>query len=252
MLQRFLNFILLMSFTIYPALASSAEEVIEKKTIRLVTSDWPPYASPNLPYNGSHGELLTEAFERAGYQVTIDFLPWKHVVDSVKMGKHDAAFSAFYSKKRDQNLILSRPIGYSEIVLFQNTGSNNNYNKLANLKGFTIGVVDGYVNSNEFDDADFLNKKAFINDQVLLKNLLSKKIDFAVMDKLTAQHLMKTVYPSHSSTIQVLRPKLGRKHLYVMFTKNNSKLSKVITEFNTEIEQMLKDGSHARIVNQYN
>jgi len=221
-------------------------------TVKLVTTEWRPYTGQKMFHYGMIGELVIEAFKRAGYAVKIEFRPWVVVLDDVKKGRFDAAFPAYYTEERDKQFILSEPFASSELVLFKNRSTNISYKNLESLRGFKIGVVAGYANSKEFDDAEYLMKRAFPDDRVLLKQLLANKVDLAAMDKLTALHLLHTGYSSHLASIKILHPKLDSKKLYLLFSKHSGLPPQAISSFNLAIQQMKKDGSHDLIVNRYN
>ncbi len=58
--------------------------VASEKTVSLAVLNWEPYVSENLETFGFGSQILTAAFNRAGYKVTFNFMPWVRVSISVE------------------------------------------------------------------------------------------------------------------------------------------------------------------------
>ncbi len=96
--MRFFSFhflALLAALVIATPVAFSSERII-----RLATLDWQPYVAQQLENYGFTSEIVTTAFNRAGYHVQISFMPWIRVLAEVERGTYDAMYPAYFSQER--------------------------------------------------------------------------------------------------------------------------------------------------------
>jgi polar amino acid transport system substrate-binding protein len=49
---------------------------VHAREITMRTLNWEPYDGEELPRQGFFTELVGTAFERAGHQVKVEFMPW--------------------------------------------------------------------------------------------------------------------------------------------------------------------------------
>ena len=74
----------------------------QDKKVTLATDPWPPYYGPDLENQGYFTEISRAAFQRAGYQLVVEFVPWKRALKMAKTGKYDGVLGAFYNDERTQ------------------------------------------------------------------------------------------------------------------------------------------------------
>lgn len=219
-----------------PCIASS-------ETLRVATLDWEPYVGQSLKNKGFNAEIVTEAFKRAGYQVKIDFMSWDKAIEEAKKGNYDAVFPEYYSKERAQDFVYSYFFSNSLLVFYKKASSNITYKTLRDLAPYKIGVVKGYINTDEFDNATYLTKVESDSDEENLHKLLKGEVDLIVIDKLVAQHLIKTKIPEASGKIKDIEPPLTIHNLFVIFPKKIPASGKRASDFNKAFESMEKDGT---------
>jgi len=246
MVFLFRSIIIIVSLVIFQSNAFSSDRII-----RLATLDWSPYVEEKLENYGFTSEIVSEVFRKAGYQVKIYFMPWARVMAEVKAGEYDAMYPAYYSEKRSRIYALSRPISEGPLVLCKRSDENIQYKTLMDLKPYKIGVVRGYVNTLEFDSAEYLTKKIVNNDKQNLLKLLAGRIDLAVIDKYTAKQIIKTDIPYAGGKLDFLEPPLENKGLYVGFSKEIKGYPKILEDFNQALDEMVKKGLINKIVKKH-
>jgi len=216
--------------------------------IRLATLSWPPYTDEAMPNKGFISEIVSAAFAAAGYQVKIHFIPWKRGLKDTKSGFYDALFPAYTSEDRRVTYAYSNQISAGELGLFAQKNRSIEYTKLTDLSPYKVGVVRGYVNTPEFDAADFLEKREANSDEQNLRKLIKGRIDLAVADRLTAIHLMNTRFPEGKSALQYLQPALEIKALYVVFSRSRSDVDNLTREFNGGLQMIRDNGTYDAIM----
>ena len=234
-------------------LASAPIHSARAGTIHAATVNWPPYAASYLPNNGFTTEIITEAFRRTGYDVQISFLPWKRALLLAEQGKMDAVFSAYDSKERREKFIFSDPYVISQTVFCARKDSEIEYAGLEGLKPYRIGVVRSYVNSPEFDAADFLHKEVGNSDIMNLKKLLAGRLDLIVIDKFTAIYLLKNdpTILGDINSVRFLSPPLLYNPTHILFSKKLDKHEEYVKAFNEGLQRMIDDGTYEHIMTTY-
>jgi polar amino acid transport system substrate-binding protein len=215
--------------------------------IKLATLNWQPYVSEELDGGGFTTEIVRLAFEKAGYQTEVTYMPWIRVLAEVKKGTFDAMYPAYYSDSRSRDYALSAPIANGPLILCKRSDRPLNYHSLEDLRPYIVGVVRGYVNTAAFDASDFITKKIVNNDKQNLLKVLTGRIDLAVIDMYTAQHIIDTSIPQARGKLDFMMPPLDVKPLYVGFSKSHSGYHKRLEAFNQALNELNQAGIVAQI-----
>jgi ABC-type amino acid transport substrate-binding protein len=215
--------------------------------IKLATLNWQPYVSEELDGGGFTTEIVQLAFEKAGYRTEVTYMPWIRVLAEVKKGAFDAMYPAYYSDSRSRDYALSAPIANGPLVLCKRSDRPLNYRSLEDLRPYIVGVVRGYVNTAAFDAADFITKKIVNSDKQNLLKLLTGRIDLAVIDMYTAQHIIDTSIPQARGKLDFMMPPLDVKPLYVGFSKSRPGYHERLEAFNQALNELNQAGIVAQI-----
>ncbi len=236
MKEKYVLVIIVLLFACFPVTADE---------ITIVSCDWKPYAGQDLPGYGFTSEIIAKALENVGHKATFKFLPWKRVMYTVKAGKYDAAYSAYYSDERAKNFALTEPYANSKLVLISKKGKNIKYSKLNDLSSYSIGVVRGYVNTPEFDNADYLKKIEATDDLASIRMLFRERMDLIVMDKFVAIYNLKNspTLEGDFSDVEFLKPPLKIQPIYCMFSRAKPGFEKKIADFNKGLKAITEDGT---------
>ncbi len=233
---------LLLALTSFKAMA---------ETVTFVSSSWPPYTGLELAHGGFTNEIIRQALEQTNLKSKFIYMPWRRAMESVKTGEIDALYSAYYSTERASTYIASEPYVYSDLMLATHSDSHiSGYKTLADLSPYRIGVVRGYVNSPEFDQADFLQKEPVTNDKLNLKKLLGKRVDLIVIDRFVALHLLQSMGKSEKS-IRFLAKPLDQKPVHIMFSRKNTLSAARVEAFNSGLKIIKQQGIYQEILKRY-
>ena len=220
------------------------------ETITIATLNWEPYVGEKLIENGFAAEIVREALLRKGYEAKFVFLPWKRALHETLLGKYDAAFPTYHSEKRAGKYIYSKPFADSVVGFYVHRDSNIAFNKLDDLIKYRIGIVLGYINPPDIDDADYLQKELVISDYLNVKKLLAKRIDLAVMDKHVGRLIINKLQGAGEELV-FLEPPLETKPLYVAFSLKSADSGKRAMDFNEGLRLITDDGTLAKILNKH-
>jgi len=200
----------------------------DTKIINMTSLEWPPYTGEALPDKGANAAVLKAAFEAMGYSLNIKMLPWERAVNEAQNNPdYVGYFPEYFSSDVEKNFIFSDPIGHGPLGFVENKDNPVIWNKLEDLKNISIGVVNGYVNTSEFDDMvakKQLNVYGVSEDRLNVRLVANGRLRLAVIDPNVLNYLLIS-----DSTIKDLTSKLQfnakimeDKKLYVAFNKSDA------------------------------
>ncbi|MFM8454811.1 MAG: substrate-binding periplasmic protein [Gammaproteobacteria bacterium] len=238
-------------------------QVLAGEKVVLTTLDWPPYIGQNVDGKNRKGyvyDVVKEAFKRAGYELDIKFFPWARTVEEAKNGNADGYFPEYEVHELWAALSDSFPGG--PVGLYKRKDLNIKYEvdpkgdnqtkALESLKKYTFGIVKGYTNTTAFDNASFLKKEEAASDEVNLKKLYGKRIDFVFIDKFVAKSITAgPEFKGYDAVLEFMEPSLEDKPLYINFSKKAKDHEKKLNDFNASLKAMKEDGSLQKIMSEY-
>ena len=195
------------------------------KIVRLATLEWPPYTGSALPEAGSNSLMVKKAFRKAGFEVQIDFMPWNEAIERAKSGEYDGYFPEYYSRGVERNFIYSKQIGYSPLGFAERKNHSVTWDSIDDLKPYTFGVVEGYVNTDVFDKWIAAKKIRVVkasDDIANINNLILEKVDLIAIDPYVFRYsLMKeSQFKETGETVRFNDKVIDLQELFVCFYKN--------------------------------
>jgi len=232
----------------------------EDKTISLATLEWEPYIGPSMTNNGYVHEIVVEALKRVGYKADIKYYPWARAVKLSEEGKCDGLFPEYYDEGRKPKYVFSDPYPGGPVGFYKQKKANIKFSvdpqkkqteALKALQQYKFGVVRGYINTQEFDSADFLKKEEVVSDEQNLVKLFKGRIDLIFIDKYVAKHIIVKKYPHYMDELEFLEPPLEIKPLYIAFSTKAPDYEKKRSVFNEGLKLLEKDGAMKAILEKH-
>lgn len=217
-------------------------------TVSLTSLDWEPYIGQNLKNGGYVAEIVREAFARSGYKVKIAYLPWARTVLMARRGSYDGYFPEYFAEELKTDFLISDPFPGGPLVFYKRKADTLNFKNLEDLKPYRFGIVRGYVNTAEFDAADYLDKDPAVDDLTNLRKLLAKRVNLILIDKYVAEHLLKKHLPTRKEELESMEPPLEIKDLFLCLSRKDPKAQEKLEAFNKGLTQMKADGTIAVIL----
>ena len=204
----------------------------EEKTIAMTTTEWPPFASDKLGPGGLFYEIATQTFKAMGYKVEIVLYPYLRCVQYAKDGnttknnnRYVGYLCDYYSPDIEKDFYFSEVFLTSPLGFVQKKDSGIKYDKILDLKKYKIGIVDGYVNTDEFDSlvvAKQLKTETVAEDVINLKKVNGGRLDMAVIDKNVLDYLLSSDKDAMSfkNNLEFNSKILEDKKIYACFARN--------------------------------
>lgn len=215
----------------------------EPREVRLVYEEYPPYEySVNGQAQGINVDILREACMRLGLAPRFVSVPWVRALRMAHDGDVDGIFSLFSTEDRLQFLYFpSEPLSLERNVLVATAGAVPVIERLDDLKGLRVGVVDGNSYGAEFDSSDWIAKQPVTGSEGLLRKQAAGRTDVSVSNEWVARYLVRKL--ALDDRLVFLDYTVSTEPLYVAFSKAKGEQSKVLSEsFARVLKQMREEG----------
>ncbi|MGQ0711503.1 MAG: substrate-binding periplasmic protein [Rhodoferax sp.] len=214
--------------------------------VRMSSLEWPPYTGAQLARQGATTVVVREVLRQAGMELQVGFFPWNRAVDLARRDDgYLAYFPEYYDSANAQQFLYSDPVGSGPLVFAQRRRQPVVWSRYEDLAGKTIGVVRGYLNTEELDARiaqGRLRANEAPDDAKNLLKLASARVDLAVVDANVFHYLAR-----HDPDVRAvadsleLNPRaLENKQLYVCF-KNTPQGRALRDAFNQALKRVAVD-----------
>jgi ABC-type amino acid transport substrate-binding protein len=224
-------------------LLQAAVLAAESPKIRLASDRWPPFTNVAGETRLAI-DLVHKALERAGVQVDTTVVEWKDVTAGLRNGRFDGSAAIWHSADRETFLLFSEPYLENRLVLVGNKGSDVSAVSLADLAGKRVGVVEQYAYGETVETAEgplFIDAPS---DQHNLEKLLGGEVDYMLVDELLIRYLVEHQQEEATRFLQIGGTPLLRRALHFAVRRELPDAEPLIEKFNTEINEMLADGTY--------
>ncbi|WP_028863815.1 substrate-binding periplasmic protein [Psychromonas aquimarina] len=246
-MKRILCTLQLVTFMFFSCFAT-----LNAKELSMVTVDWAPFYGSEMPDNGVITVIVKAAFQRSSIDSSVKFIPWKRALKEVENGISDVLMGAYYTNERNRTYLYSDPIYDIRVglVALKSLGLEH-YTKLQDLIPYTIGVSRGWANSEEFDQADYLNKKGATNQILNVRKLFKKRIDMISISFDVFRYEVAAMSTHTLDEIVFIQPPLQVSAIHLMISRQNPDKEKIIDAFNLGLAAIKQDGTYDKILKEY-
>lgn len=225
-------------------------------TLRLASLEWAPYVGAQLPDQGYAASVIRAACARRGVAVEIDFLPWARALEMARRGDYHGLFPEYYDESRKSDFVFSAPFPGGPVALYARRDRGIRYGvdphvdldaAFRSIASYKIGVVRGYLNNPVFDAAGYLSKEETASDEANLRKLFYRRVDLVFIDRMVAEHLLKTGMASFGDALAAVEPSIEEKPLYVAYSLHSAAAEALRHKCDEGIAEIMADGSVAKI-----
>lgn len=230
-------------------LALLAAAPARAQSVSLATLTWEPYIGERLVEEGYVAAIVREAFTRGGFETQLTYLPWMRTVERTRQGAFQGYFPEYNNPALEQDFVCSDPIPGGPIALFSRKGAAIVYTGVEDLRPYRLGVVRGYVNTIEIDEAEWLAKEESASDLENLRKLQAGRVDVIVADAYVGQHLARE--HSGAALAIALVTILEHKPLYLCVPRKRQDHASILETFNAGLATMSNDGTMRAIMDRH-
>jgi len=220
--------------------------------------DYPPFISEKLIKENKSWvlDVVKAALEPQGYKIEVVIKPWARALHEAKNGDHDGLYAAGWTNERLEFFEYSMPIGQITKGFFKRKDREDVVftGELSSLKDYKIAVGRGFITTDEFDNANYLDKLVLQNSKQGLKMLYKNRVDLVVaskeVDDYRFQELM-TQYPNIKQEIIFIERSLSIQILYMAVSKKAKNYQVKLRDLNIGLQKIILDGTYAKILKKH-
>jgi polar amino acid transport system substrate-binding protein len=199
-------------------------------------------------------DVINEAFNRAGYSVEIFLMPWARCLREVENGTVDGIFSVYKTAERQEFLTYADEVLISQVQAFfvavdSTITFDGDLQKLANK---SIGIINQTSYGPKLDatleDGVFNWVSQAQSSESTVRKLLAGRIDLIPSYRHVALSTAKAL--GARNKIKQLSPDIEAIPSFLAFSQRKD-FSNIITDFNSALASMKKDGTYDVIFNKY-
>lgn len=225
----------------------------EEKTVTLATLNWAPFLGKDMEDGGFVASVVREAFASQGTTANIRFYPWNRCMALGKAGRVDGVIGVWYNEERAADFYFSESMLTNRKMLFSTTDSNvpTPYSSIRALSGYTIGITKGYTYTEEFDNADYLDKDPSPDLTTAFEKLFAQRNDIVIGAYYPALYTIDKDFPMFKQDVRVLKPALKEDPLYVIFPKALDDGASIRDTFNAGLAAIKENGIFDEILDKH-
>ena len=224
---------------------------VSSAALTIVAGQWPPYVDQSMVKMGLAMEIVSTAFERAGYQPAIRIETWPRSLEGLEIGIYDVVGTVWKTPEREKLFVFSDPYWINQIKFIKKKNLKVSYDNLDDLSGYVIGTIKDYAYGDEFVNSSTLIK---IPQNYIIQNLSKLhegEIDLTLGDEIAIRYTLNQYLKSSISEFEFLEKPLASRELYIAVSKQNPMAEKIVSNFNRTILEMKGDGSFDAITKKY-
>lgn len=225
-----------------------------QEPVIIMSGDYIPYTSSKNKGSGVVLDIVKQSLYTQGVVVEFRFAPWKRCENMVLNGDVFAALPYFKTDERLQKFDFSDPIVYSRNKFFylrDNFPNGFSWNNLEDFQGYKIGGILGYWYFNDFEEADLTVEKARTDIQNI-RRLLSKRIDFIIIDEITGLYLINRYFKEREEDIGIVEKEESYSPFHALISRIYPGSAELTIKLNKGLEELIKSGEYNKILIKYN
>lgn len=229
--------------------ALSVSSAMAAETVKLAIGDWAPYTSEKDPNGKILEKVVTEAFKLEGINVVYSYYPWKRSIEMVKAGEADGTFPWNRNAEREKDFVIpASSIRSDEGVYFHLKSKPFDWNTLADLKKYKVGVTIGYKQEQIYKDAG-IKADAVPSEEMNFKKILEGRIDVYQTSKDVGYETIKTMFPADKAALFTNHPKpVEVSDYYILFSRKTPNGQMFADKFDAGFKKLKASGAYDKIV----
>jgi len=224
----------------------------ENRVVTLVADPFPPYQyMKGSQITGLDYEIIKNAFETQGLDISVGLHPWDECIERVDQGVADGVFQIARTPEREKRFLFSDLLRIAKTVFYCNRAKpimlERDDRLIEKLQETKIAVAKGYSYGPEFDSLQGIPKISVGSHQEALLELSAKNVDLAIIDEGVGVYLVDVLMLGSKlqrvASFQIDRP------LFLAFHRARMEIREI---FNRGLEEVRKNGVYDELMSKYN
>ncbi len=205
------------------SLAASVASAAEPLTF--AAGEWAPYIGSELPENGLHTQRVREVMKAAGFEVELEYMPWKRSFEMTKKGDFVATFSWSRTEDRvDEFYYPEVPVdAQTDVIFYSRTKYPDGLNVSSiddiQAQGLTVIGYPGYWYEAEYEKRG-MDMRAVTSAESAWKMLHSGRVDVLIENQVVGELSLNEVLGDQAGDIDQAA-EVRSAPVYVLFSRQH-------------------------------
>lgn len=222
------------------------------QSVEILTGEWAPFVSQDLPNYGFTAEIVTAACNAAGITPEYRFEKWSRIVTLIKNGEAFAAFPYLKTPEREEFALFSERFADSRNVFFYSKKhlKGFEFKSLEHIKNMRVGGLRGFFYIEAFKNAG-IEPDYTRFPELSFKKLLHGRIDLFPSNELVGWELIKKHFPDQVDSFAATRNPFSESGLFLMVSKTFPDAEQLLATFNKGLAAIKENGVYDTILEKY-
>ena len=225
----------------------------KKEVIKVCYLEWGKLGGKELPNKGFAPDVTLTVLKEAGYDATIDILPWSRCLKSVEHRRHDmvATFWIGEEQKKTYQYFEPQSLDYINFITLKNYQAKSG--KLEDFYGKSIGVMRDAGGIEKFFSKRDKFKVFDVTSELQLINLLKiGRIDAIVTDSVPLLSLVENKFPELVGQLKVWEPEIQLNVSAPAIALSHPKKDEIMKRFNKAFIKLMKKDFYKEMFKRHN
>lgn len=257
MIRKIIFFLCLLPSVTFADTSAKSELSLAKKNKKTLTvaieeiGYFPFNYQENGKTKGFSIDVLNYFKANSKYDFKFVTRPWPRALYALSLGKVDLILTLFKASNREQTYHFIEPhYAYEANQLFTLAENKIEFKgDFQQLKPYFIGTTRDYSYGEAFDQADYLNKLPALNEKVLLKLLITKRVDMIVGNPFIFKRII--TQQNQSSQIKAIDPYVAITPVHMVLTKEREDSQEIKQTLEKLTKQLKASSYYQELLNKY-
>ncbi len=225
----------------------------QKELIKVCYLEWGKLGGKDLPNKGFAPDVTLTVLKEAGYDATIDILPWSRCLKSVEVKRHDMVATFWIGEEQKKTYQYFEPLSLDYINFIKLKDYKAKSGKLEDFYGKSIGIMRNSGGIENFFSQRDKFKVFDVSSELQLINLLKiGRIDAIVTDSVPLLSLVENKFPKLVGKLKVWEPEIQLNVSAPAVALDHPKRDELMRRFNKAYIKLMKKDFYKKMFKRHN
>lgn len=219
-----------------------------REPLKLCYLEWGKLGGENLPNKGFVSDVAVTVLKEAGYDATVDILPWSRCLKLVEVKKYDMVATFWMGEKQKKKYQFFEPTSLDYINFISLNTFKSKSGKLEDFYGKSIGIMrDAGGIENFFTQRDKFKVFDVTNEVQLINLLRLGRIDAIVTDPVPLLSLVENKFPELVGKLKVWEPAIQLNIAAPAVAIDHPNKNEIMQRYNKAYIKLIKNGLYEKM-----
>lgn len=229
------------------SMAQIGESATEQNLLKICYTTWGKMGGETLPNKGAYSDLAARPLQEAGYQVSVDILPWDRCIESAKLLIYDVVAAGWKGDSFDNDFIYLRNTGIDTINFVVLEDSPIESGDFEALKGKRIVMLQSAGIDRFEKNRDLFQVTTVHHENQMMEMLAAGRVDALLTSPHQSASLVAKEFPALVGRLRTLEPPLVLNYASPMVPVNHPRKLEIKMKFDEAYRHMVKQGLYKKI-----